>query len=130
MTTALTLPIARLRDSGCKVSTVIGHDPRIGDFIYSVRLPSGIPPVADPDAPCVVLVPRWSDGHHVAVRATIYRPGEPTPNAHDRNVAGLSAAAGLRRLADYVDSFDQAGSASRQHFIETGRYLRHDEVES
>jgi len=43
MATALTLPIARLRAAGCKVSTIVGHDPKIGDFLYSVTLPKGIP---------------------------------------------------------------------------------------
>jgi len=64
----------------------------------------------------------------VLVRASAYRVGVKT-SRYDVNDFGLSAAAALRSLADHVESFDQSSSASRQHFIETGRYLTRTDLE-
>ena len=36
----LTLPLARLRSQGCRVSAIIGHDPAIGEWIYGVTPPA------------------------------------------------------------------------------------------
>lgn len=109
MATALTLPIARLRAAGCKVSTVIGHDPNIGDWIYSVRLPDACGDQREAQqqkiehgrASC--SVPRHSDGHHVIVQACAYRRGLRTPDdvkaEYLRDIAAL-----LTQVADVVDS--------------------------
>lgn len=34
--------VARLRAAGCKVWTIIGHDPRSGRFVWGVRLPASV----------------------------------------------------------------------------------------
>lgn len=108
MTTALTLPIARLRAAGCKVSTVIGHDPNIGDWIYSIRLPAACGDLReDPHQKIVhgrasVSVPRHTDGHHVILQACAYRKGLRTPD--DVKAEYLrDAAALLTKFADAVD---------------------------
>lgn len=108
MTTALTLPIARLRAAGCRVSTVIGHDPNIGDWIYSIRVPDSIGDMRTGNRPTVRVgwasasVPRHSDGHHIVVKACAYRKGIRTPDdvkaEYLRSVADLMTA-----VADTVD---------------------------
>lgn len=122
MATALTLPIARLRAAGCKVSTIIGHDPAIGDFLYRVTLPKGIPGHYQRTIGQATLQSLPS-GRLVIIRSARYRPGHPIPDRQERDAAGIEAARLLESLADHVESFDQSGSASRQHYIETGRYL-------
>ena len=130
MATALTLPIARLRAAGCKVSTIVGHDPSIGDFLYSVTLPNGIPGHYQRTIGQATLQSRPSE-HRVIIRSARYRVGQPIPDKQERGAAGVEAARLLESLADHVDTFDQAGSASRQHYIETGRFLTHlDVIES
>ena len=128
MATALTLPIARLRAAGCKVSTPLGHDPAIGDFIYTVVLPNGIPGHyqrtlgrATLQSQRLLTTGQW----RVTVRSCAYRVGQPRPDKQDRNARLVEAARLLESLADHVEAFDQSSSASRQHFIETGRYLTH-----
>ena len=85
MTSPLALPIARLRATGCRVVTVIGHDPSIGDFKYSVRVPDAIGDLRESGPQAVTLgrasasVPRHSDGHHLIVKAYGYRRGLKTP---------------------------------------------------
>ena len=44
MTRPTTLPIARLRDLGCRVHTLIGHDPKHGIWRYGVVLPEPVGP--------------------------------------------------------------------------------------
>lgn len=127
MATALTLPIARLRAAGCKVSTIIGHDPNIGDFKYRVTLPDGIPGHYQRTIGSATLT-SYPTEHRVEVRSFRYRVGQPIPDKQERNASGIETARLLESLADHVDTFDQAGSASRQHYIETGRYLTHPEV--
>lgn len=108
MATALTLPIARLRAAGCKVSTAIGHDPNIGDFIYSIRLPDRCGDVREGPIQTVrkgwasVSVPRLSDGHHVVVKACAYRRGLRTPDDVKADYL-RDAAAMLAHVADTVD---------------------------
>ena len=120
MATALTLPIARLRAAGCKVSTIVGHDPKIGDFLYSVTLPKGIPGHYQ-RAIGQATLQSWPAERQVIIRSCRYRIGQPIPDRQERVAAGIEAARLLESLADHVDTFDQAGSASRQHYIETGR---------
>jgi hypothetical protein len=85
MTTVLSLPIARLRAAGCRVATVIGHDPKIGDFKYSIRVPDAIGDLREGATTSLSLgyasvsVPRHSDGHHLIVQACAYRRGFKTP---------------------------------------------------
>jgi hypothetical protein len=122
MATALTLPIARLRAAGCKVATIIGHDPNIGDYLYRVVLPRGIPTHYQRTLGQATLQSRPTE-RVVIIRSARYRAGQPIPDRQERNAAGVEAARLLESLADHVDTYDQAGSASRQHYIETGRYL-------
>lgn len=116
-------PVGRLRAAGCKVSTVIGHDPNIGSWLYSVTLPDGIPTggqstLGHARTTCYpAATPK-----KVMVRASVYRPGVRTDRQLAR-AAGVDAARALDQLADHVENYDRADSASRQHYIETGRYL-------
>lgn len=128
MATALTLPIARLRAAGCRVATIIGHDPNIGDFLYRVTLPDGIPGHYQRTIGQATLQSLPSE-HVVIIRSARYRMGQPLPDRQERTAAGVEAARLLESLADHVESYDQAGSASRQHYIETGRYLTHTDTE-
>lgn len=127
MATSLTLPIARLRAAGCRVSTIIGHDPKIGDFKYRVILPKGIPGHYQRTIGSATLT-SYPAEHRVEIRSFRYRIGHPIPDKAERNASGVETARLLESLADHVETFDQAGSASRQHFIETGRYLTHSDV--
>jgi hypothetical protein len=128
MATSLTLPIARLRAAGCKVSTIIGHDPNIGDYLYKVTLPKGIPGHYQLTIGQATLRSR-PVAREVVIRSARYRIGQPIPDRQERNAAGVEAARLFESLADHVDTFDQEGSASRQHYIDTGRYLTHPERE-
>ena len=116
-------PIGRLRAAGCKVSTMIGHDPRIGSWLYSVTLPAGIPTggqstLGHARTTCYPAgTPKV-----VTVRASVYRPGERTDKQLAR-AAGVDTARALDQLADHVENYDRAASASRQHYIDTGIYL-------
>ena len=116
-------PIGRLRAAGCKVSTIIGHDPNIGSWLYSVTLPDGIPTggqstLGHARTTCYPAgTPKV-----VTVRASVYRVGERTDRQLAR-AAGVDTARALDQLADHVESYDQASSASRQHYIDTGLYL-------
>lgn len=103
--TPTTLPIARLRAVGCKVSTIIGHSPEIGDFKYSIRVPDFLGlDLRDEPYPGIdfghasIRVPRRSDGKHIVVQACAYRIGLVTPKdvaeQYRRDVAeALSAVA-------------------------------------
>ena len=122
MATSLTLPIARLRAAGCKVSTIIGHDPAIGDFLYRVTLPKGIPGHYQRTLGHATLQ-SFPQERSVVIRSCRYRVGQPIPDRQERGAAGVEAARLLESLADHVENYDQSGSASRQHYIETGRYL-------
>jgi len=99
------LPIARLRALGCKVSTVIGHDPRIADFIYSVRTPDSVGDLREnltddmvaTRGRAIARVPGMSDGHHITVMACSYRggqliPDQATRDENERDVAWLLSA--------------------------------------
>lgn len=94
MATPTTLPVAQLRALGCRVSTIIGHDPDIGDFKYSIRVPDSID-LSNIDyaseglrgelrrssiGHADIRVPRRSDGHHLTVKACAYRIGIKTPD--------------------------------------------------
>lgn len=116
MASKTALPIARLRALGCRVSTVIGHDPRIGDWIYSVRVPDSVGdlremPEVRQDAAAtarsaqgmaMVKLPRHSDGHHLIVNTALYRVGVTTDRQlvqqAERDVAAL-----LSALADVLN---------------------------
>lgn len=133
MSTALTLPIARLRAAGCRVSTVLGHD-RVGAFIYGVTLPDGIPfPTERRIGLAVTENPR--DGYWIRRRIIVRSVGrhlgaqsKPVPKDITNRI-GLDAAAALTYIADFVDLYDQESSASRQHRIDTGEFaLRADLV--
>jgi hypothetical protein len=54
------LPIARLRDMGCRVSTCYGHEVRRGYWIYAITLPKGVGPTEftdiEEDAAAKVIV--------------------------------------------------------------------------
>lgn len=126
--------VAKLRSLECRVGTVLGHDARHGEFYYAVRLPKGI------DAEYVGRV--HTSGRHQGRIARskwekdvvhVYVPRTPnfasTKNyrdsvkSHARDAAYL-----LGVLVSRVEEYDRAGNASRQHYIETGRYLREEEV--
>lgn len=124
MATALTLPIARLRAAGCKVSISLGHDPELGDYLYRVTLPKGIPGHYQRAIGQATLQSRPAE-RLVIVRSRRYRVGQPIPGRQERNAAAVEAARLLESLADHVETFDQAGSESRRHYAETGRYLTH-----
>ena len=105
MATSLALPIARLRAAGCRVSTIIGHSPKIGDFRYSVRLPDGVPAYRMPSVGNATIDrPRYSDGHHLIVKA-----GGVSCAPHRLiNDYRLSVANALTEVAEHVESFDRS----------------------
>lgn len=131
--TALTGPIGRLRGAGCKVSTIIGHDPNIGSFLYRVSLPDGIPTGAQSilgHAHCSDVRPSEGPGR-VLIWASVYRLNAPLPDKQLRNAAEVDTARALERLADHVENYDRVSGLSRQHYIETGQYLtRQDAAET
>jgi len=106
MTNPLSLPIARLRAAGAKVSTVIGHDPAIGDLIYSVTPPAAytldhLVKELDKIAP-EVRVRVAPDGERIVVSVTSYRTDAPLPPKTERaRRAGLLAAT-LHAFADKI----------------------------
>lgn len=101
-TNPLTLPIARLRAAGCKVSAVIGHAPEIGDFIYRVTLPEGA------TGPGSDVVGNASIRRHafradgLIVSGFAYRPGIHTPAAVAEEYRADVARA-LEVVADHVE---------------------------
>lgn len=108
----LTMPIARLRAAGCKVSTVIGHDPAIGDFVYSIRVPDSFGDLREGTTLEVAFgvasarVLSYSDGRRLTVRAHAYRRGLVTPadvvEHYRRDTATL-----LSKLADTIEEMTQ-----------------------
>jgi len=110
MASKTALPIARLRALGCRVHTVIGHDPRIGEWIYGVRLPDSV------DLPTVTTAEGLQSTHGVAtvkvshvdndkrliVEAHLYRARKPLASKLQRDEAERDIAALLSRLADVL----------------------------
>lgn len=69
-----TAVIAELRELGIKVTTGPGHDPRVKDFRYTLRMPDSVgdltenyPGPAKLTPTTWAFVPEYSDGHHIAV---------------------------------------------------------------
>lgn len=78
MSSMLSLPIAQLRALGCRVSTIIGHDPVIGSFFYSVTLPKGVTmKISAPEHSQAVVLPGVGR-RRVIVRSTRYVIGQKT----------------------------------------------------
>ena len=106
MVAPTSLPIARLRAAGCKVSTQLGHDPNIGDFKYGIILPApmGATELTDitQDAQAGVRVHaagrRW-----VTYELCLYRVGQPLPDKADREAAHARIGARLASAASYVE---------------------------
>lgn len=78
MSNPTSLPIARLRAAGNRVSTLLGHDPNIGDFKYRVTL---------------------LDGTTRVIESCVYRVGQKT----DPAVRDGSEQRAARRLAGLAD---------------------------
>jgi len=106
MANPLSLPIAHLRAAGAKVSTVIGHDPNIGDWIYSVTPPAAFSvdhlvlalALVSPD----VRVRVAPDRERIIVSATSYRTNAPLPPKAERNRRRDLLAATLHVFADKI----------------------------
>lgn len=104
-----TLPIARLRAAGCRVSTVIGHDPSIGDFIYSIRVPDSAGDLREQGTTSGSLgaarynVPKHSDGRHIIVLACAYRRNAPIPDVETRKRFEHDVAQLLGIIADVAE---------------------------
>lgn len=104
------LPIARLRALGCKVSTVIGHSPEISDHIYSVTLPTDVATRFDGTLANVngrvvmsnygVATLRLAQDGRLIVSACSYRSGRPTPGPDVRRRNESDAAGMLTRIGD------------------------------
>lgn len=106
MASPTTLPIARLRAAGCKVSTVIGHWPEIGNFQYSIRVPDSLGDLRERTtvADCGIAkayVPRISDGHHLIVQAIV--PAEERGKQRNR-AAHVEVGHVLAELAAIIES--------------------------
>lgn len=127
--------VAKLRLADCKVGTVIGHDPKHGEFYYAIRLPKGIDAeyVGRHYASAVhggrIARSKWEkDVVHV------YVPGSPAfaSKKNQRESVRLHAGTAAHLLdvvLRRVDEFDRGvSSCSSQHYIDTGRYLREEEV--
>lgn len=102
MASKTALPIARLRSLGCRVGTVIGHNPAISDFIYGVTLPKGI------ELPLATSKFRGSaradmargSKSRIIVKACSYRMGEPLPGREVRERNEADVAGLLNAIAD------------------------------
>jgi hypothetical protein len=102
MSNPLTLPIARLRAHGCKVSTILGHDPQIGSFQYRVTYPA-----------TATIPPQRTLGHaHLRnyrsenrsfVYASVYRVGQPIQPREVREAAGNDVALVLTEIANRLE---------------------------
>jgi hypothetical protein len=115
MASKTALPIARLRSLGCKVSTIVGHDPAIADWQYRVTLPEELRDYLPGDEVRTLAVgwARAQSAHRgtIHVWACLYRTGETedererrqrqTPEA-EINVAGL--------LNSIADALSKAGA--------------------
>lgn len=129
----LTAAVAELRSLGCTVGAVIGHDLRAGGAHYSIRPPQGIDLVEVGRSLTIYGVGSLrllgsGDGVQIVTeRATPYAGlGAGETWRRDVTLRLVEAAALMRRLAARIRSFDQTSSASRQHHIDTGRYLRRE----
>ena len=106
MTAPTALPIARLRAAGAKVSTIIGHWPKIGDWIYGVTPPAAysldhlMREIRDTSPDVRVTVA--PDRGRIIVSMTSYRKNEPLPSRTERERRGALVAATLHRLADKI----------------------------
>jgi hypothetical protein len=94
------LPIAQLRDMGAKVSTVLGHNPKMGYWIYAVTLPKDI----DARALRTAVAPKPGHG---AVKPAPYDEQRTLifyHNTHrlDWTKGGTELAAVLRKAARFV----------------------------
>jgi hypothetical protein len=106
MSSPISLPVAKLRALGCKVSTLFGHDPNIGSWKYGVTLPGrGIGAREftdiDQDADAGVAVRVAPDGR-VLYSLVLYRPGQPLPDKAAREAAEKRLAARLDSAAGYL----------------------------
>lgn len=85
MANATSLAIAQFRALGCKVSTLLGHDPKIGSWQYSITLPEGVGPTEftdiDQDAKAGVIVRVATDGKRVLYSKVLPRPGMLPPKS-------------------------------------------------
>lgn len=104
MTNPLTLPIARLRGAGATVSTVVGHDPAIGVWHYSVTPPAAFT-VAHLARDLSTVTPEVrveTFGERVIVSASGYRGDAPLPSKAERDRLRGLVAATLHAFADKI----------------------------
>lgn len=106
MTSPISLPVAQFRDLGCKVSTLFGHDPKIGSLKYGITLPNknvGAREFTDidDDAKAGVTVHAAPDGR-VIYTLVLYRPGQPIPDKQARRAAEVTLARRLESAAGYL----------------------------
>lgn len=99
------LPVAKFRALGCKVNTLIGHDPRVGIWKYGITLPQGVGATEftdiDQDAEAGVAV-RVLRGGRVGFSLVLYRTGQPLPDKTTRAAAEKRLAARLDSAAGYL----------------------------
>jgi hypothetical protein len=102
----LTLPLAQLRAAGCRVSTVLGHYPGAGRWIYSITPPAGLSLYALADGlsdrevradGVTVVVARDHARLIASVSANQYGPNNAPGNASLRRAAA-------HRLADTLSA--------------------------
>lgn len=106
MVSPLTLPIARLRASGAKVSTTLGHDPALGIWHYAVTPPGDVGPTEftdiAQDAQAGVRVSVARDRERVLYEKSVYREGQPAHKI-DLAQAERTLAARLASAAGYLE---------------------------
>lgn len=104
MPNPLTLPIARLRAAGATVSTVIGHDPGVGTWTYSVTPPAAFI-IAHLVRDLSTISPEVrvdASRERVILHASGYRGNAPLPSKAERDrLRGLMAAT-LHTFADKI----------------------------
>jgi hypothetical protein len=105
MANPTSLPIAQLRALGCKVNTLIGHDPAIGSWQYGITLPDGVGPTEftdiDQDAQAGVIVRVATDKKRVLYSRVLPRPGMLPPK-RIRDAAEKQLAERLESAAGYL----------------------------
>lgn len=127
MASPISLPIAQLRDLGCKVNTLWGHDPKIGSFLYGITLPKGVgaPEFTDidQDAEAGVRV-QQVNRQALTYRKSVYRAGQPIADKQEIRAAEVTLARRLESAASYLKDRLEANRQA-QAFIDTLPSRRH-----
>ena len=130
----VTALVARLRLAGCKVSTVIGHDPNIGEYYYRVTVPKGIHAAIvgrTTNVTHLTTIRRGGPFRDDTVAVRTYRRPFGLPEGERRAAEAERSASTAKALAEVlrrIEAFDREGSASRQHYIDTGFYLTTEDL--